>query len=52
MLTHTAVVDLDHSPSPKLGQVEWVDPPVDNRLTDYIVTAMEMLDNVGIPCEV
>ena len=31
--------------------MEWVDPPVDDRLTDYIITAMEILDNVGIPCE-
>ena len=28
-----------------------MDPPVDDRLTDYIITAMEILDNVGIPCE-
>lgn len=52
MLTHTAVVDLDiFSLTEEWEQVEWVDPPVDNRLTDYIITAMEMLDNVGIPCE-
>ena len=52
MLTHTAVVDLDtFTLTEEWEQVEWVDPPVDNRLTDYIITAMEMLDNVGIPCE-
>ena len=52
MLTHTAVVDLDtFSLTEAWEQVEWVDPPVDDRLTDYIITAMEMLDNVGIPCE-
>ena len=52
MLTHTAVVDLDtFTLTEAWEQVEWVDPPVDNRLTDYIITAMEMLDNVGIPCE-
>ena len=52
MLTHTAVVDLDtFTLTEEWEQVEWVDPPVDNRLTDYIITAMEMLDNVGILCE-
>ena len=52
MLTHTAVVDLDtFTLTEAWEQVEWVDPPVDDRLTDYIITAMEMLDNVGIPCE-
>ena len=52
MLTHTAVVDLETlSLTDEWEQVEWVDPPVDNRLTDYIITAMEMLNNVGIPCE-
>ena len=52
MLTHTAVVDLDtFTLTEEWEQVEWVDPPVDDRLTDYIITAMEMLDNVGIPCE-
>jgi len=52
MLTHTAVVDLNtFTLTEEWEQVEWVDPPVDNRLTDYIITAMEMLDNVGIPCE-
>ena len=52
MLTHTAVVDLDTlTLTEEWEQVEWVDPPVDNRLTDYIITAMEMLDNVGILCE-
>ena len=52
MLTHTAVVDLEtFTLTEAWEQVEWVDPPVDDRLTDYIITAMEMLDNVGIPCE-
>jgi len=52
MLTHTAVVDLNtFTLTEAWEQVEWVDPPVDDRLTDYIITAMEMLDNVGIPCE-
>ncbi len=52
MLTHTAVVDLDtFTLTDEWEQVEWVDPPVDNRLTDYIITAMEILNNVGIPCE-
>ena len=52
MLTHTAVVDLDtFRLTEEWEQVEWVDPPIDQRLTDYIITAMEMLDNVGIPCE-
>ncbi len=52
MLTHTAVVDLDtFTLTEEWEQVEWVDPPVDDRLTDYIITAMEMLNNVGIPCE-
>lgn len=52
MLTHTSVVDLNtFQLTEEWEQVEWVDPPIDNRLTDYIVTAMEMLNNVGIPCE-
>ena len=52
MLTHTAVVDLDtFTLTEAWEQLEWVDPPVDNRLTDYIIAAMEILDNVGIPCE-
>lgn len=52
MLTHTSVVDLNtFLLTDEWEQVEWVDPPIDNRLTDYIVTAMEMLNNVGIPCE-
>ena len=52
MLTHTAVVDLDtFTLTDEWEQVEWIDPPVDNRLTDYIIIAMEMLNNVGIPCE-
>ncbi len=52
MLTHTAVVDLEtFTLTEAWEQVEWVDPPVDNRLTDYIITAMEILDNIGIPCE-
>ena len=52
MLTHTAVVDLDtFALTEEWEQVEWVNPPVDNRLTDYIIAAMEILDNVGIPCE-
>lgn len=51
MLTHTAVVDLETlSLTDEWEQVEWVDPPVD-KLTDYIITAMEMLNNIGIPCE-
>ena len=51
MLTHTAVVDLDtFTLTEEWEQVEWVNPPVD-KLTDYIITAMEMLHNVGIPCE-
>jgi hypothetical protein len=51
MLTHTAVVDLEtFSLTEEWEQVEWVDPPID-KLTDYIITAMEMLNNVGIPCE-
>ena len=52
MLTHTAVVDLDtFTLTEEWEQVEWVDPPTDNRLTDYIITALEMLDNIGILCE-
>ena len=52
MLTHTAVVDLETlALTEEWEQVEWVDPPVDNRLTDYIIASMEMLNNVGIPCE-
>ncbi|MDE0086694.1 MAG: hypothetical protein OXU23_13330 [Candidatus Poribacteria bacterium] len=52
MLTHTAVVDLETlALTEEWEQVEWVNPPIDNRLTDYIITAMEMLNNVGIPCE-
>ncbi len=51
MLTHTAVVDLDTlTLTDAWEQVEWVNPPVD-KLTDYIITAMNMLNNVGIPCE-
>ena len=51
MLTHTAVVNLDtFTLTEEWEQVEWVHPPVD-KLTDYIITAMEILDNVGIPCE-
>ncbi len=52
MLTHTAVVNLNtFALTDEWEQVEWVNPPVDNRLTDYIITAMEILNNVGIPCE-
>ncbi|MCG9129628.1 hypothetical protein JT359_18720 [Candidatus Poribacteria bacterium] len=52
MLTHTAVMNLDSlTPTEEWEQVEWVNPPIDNRLTDYIITSMEMLNNVGIPCE-
>ncbi len=52
MLTHTAIVDLKTlTLTEEWEQVEWVNPPIDNRLTDYIITAMEMLNNVGIPCE-
>ena len=52
LLTHTAVVDLEtFTLTEEWEQVEWVNPPIDNRLTDYIITAMEMLNNVGIPCE-
>jgi hypothetical protein len=51
MLTHTAVVDLKtFELTEEWEQREWVDPPVE-LLTDYIATAMELLDNVGIPCE-
>lgn len=52
LLTHTAVVDLKtFTLTEEWEQVEWVNPPVNNRLTDYIITAMELLNNVGIPCE-
>ncbi len=52
LLTHTAVMDLEaFTLTEEWEQVEWVNPPVDYRLTDYIITAMEMLNNVGIPCE-
>ncbi len=52
MLTHTAVMNLDTlTPTDEWEQVEWVNPPTNYRLTDYIITAMEMLNNVGIPCE-
>lgn len=51
ILTHTHVVDLKTWQfTEEWEQVEWVDPPVE-LLTDYIATAMELLKNVGIPCE-
>jgi len=51
MLTHSHVVDLDTwELTEAWEQVEWVDPPVE-PLTDYIAAAMELLRNVGIPCE-
>ena len=51
MLTHTRVVDLDTwQLTEAWEQGEWVDPPVD-KLTEYIVAAMQLLKNVGIPCE-
>ena len=51
MLTHTHVVDLKTwQLTEEWEQGEWVDPPVD-QLTDYIATAMQLLKNVGIPCE-
>ncbi|OHB64295.1 MAG: hypothetical protein A2Y77_05550 [Planctomycetes bacterium RBG_13_62_9] len=51
MLTHTRVVDLKTwELTEQWEQGEWVDPPVD-QLTEYIATAMQLLKNVGIPCE-
>jgi len=51
MLTHTHVVDLKTwKLTEQWEQGEWVDPPVD-QLTEYITTAMQLLKNVGIPCE-
>lgn len=51
ILTHTHVVDLKTWQfTEEWEQVEWVDPPLE-LLTDYIATAMELLKNVGIPCE-
>ena len=51
MLTHSHVVDLETwELTEEWEQGEWVDPPVD-RLTDYIAAAMQLLKNVGIPCE-
>jgi len=51
MLTHTHVVDLKTWEfTEEWEQGAWVDPPVE-PLTDYIATAMELLKNVGIPCE-
>ena len=51
MLTHSHVVDLETwELTEEWEQGEWVDPPVE-RLTDYIVAAMKILRNVGIPCE-
>jgi len=51
MLTHSQVVDLKTwELTQEWEQVEWVDPPVE-PLTDYIAAAMQLLRNVGIPCE-
>jgi len=51
MLTHSHVVDLaTWRLTPEWEQVEWYDPPVE-PLTDYIAAAMQLLRNVGIPCE-
>jgi len=51
MLTHTHVVDLNTwRLTEEWEQGAWVDPPVE-LLTDYIATAMQLLRNVGIPCE-
>ncbi|MBM4030484.1 MAG: hypothetical protein FJ291_01715 [Planctomycetes bacterium] len=51
MLTHSHVVDLKTwQLTPQWEQVEWVSPPVE-LLTDYIAAAMQLLKNVGIPCE-
>jgi hypothetical protein len=51
MLTHTRVVDLKTwELTEQWEQGEWVNPPVD-KLTEYIATAMQLLKNVGIPCE-
>ena len=51
MLTHTHVVDIETwQLTEEWEQGEWVAPPVE-KLTDYIVAAMTILRNVGIPCE-
>ncbi len=51
MLTHTKVVDLKTwELTEQWEQGEWVDPPLD-QLTEYITTAMQLLKNVGVPCE-
>ena len=51
MLSHTRVVDLKTwQLTEQWEQFEWVNPPVD-QLTDYIAAAMQLLKNVGIPCE-
>lgn len=51
MLTHTHVVDLaDWRLTPAWEQYEWVNPPVE-PLTDYIVAAMTILREAGIPCQ-
>ena len=51
MLTHTHVVDIETwQLTEEWEQGEWAAPPVE-KLTDYIVTAMTLLRNVGIPCE-
>jgi len=52
MLTHTAIADINtFTLTEEWEQIEWVNPPLDNRLTDYIITAMEILNAIGIPCE-
>ena len=51
MLTHSHVADIKTwQLTPQWEQVDWVNPPVE-KLTDYIATAMQLLKNVGIPCE-
>lgn len=51
MLTHTRVVDLKTGQlTDEWEQKEWVKPPIE-LLADYVHSAMQMLKNVGIPCE-
>jgi hypothetical protein len=51
MLTHTRVVDLKTwELTEEWEQGAWVNPP-EEKLTDYIAAAMQLLKNVGIACE-
>lgn len=51
MITHSHVMDTKTwRPLDIWEQFEWVDPPPE-ALTEYIIAAMTLLKNAGLPCE-